>query len=174
VTAQHRQMLDQVLRLFKIQPDYDLDIMRPGQNLFELTSRLLGGLQPVLEDARPDIVLVQGDTTTAVAGALAGFYQRTRVGHVEAGLRTHNKYAPFPEETNRRIASVIADLHFAPTETARENLRREAVPDGSIFVTGNTVVDALKLAYADRDTYYGDPLFVKTPAEGLLSKSYAS
>jgi UDP-N-acetylglucosamine 2-epimerase (non-hydrolysing) len=143
VTAQHREMLDQVLQLFGIQPDHDLNLMRPGQNLFELTGRLLNGLKPVLEHEQPDVVLVQGDTTTAMAGALAAFYQRVKVGHVEAGLRTHNKSAPFPEEINRRIAGVIADYHFAPTEIARENLRREAVSDASIFVTGNTVVDAL-------------------------------
>ena len=143
VTAQHREMLDQVLQLFGIQPDHDLNLMQPGQNLFELTGRLLNGLKPVLEHERPDVVLVQGDTTTAMAGALAAFYQRVKVGHVEAGLRTHNKSAPFPEEINRRIAGVIADYHFAPTEGARENLRREAVSDASIFVTGNTVVDAL-------------------------------
>jgi UDP-N-acetylglucosamine 2-epimerase (non-hydrolysing) len=143
VTAQHREMLDQVLQLFAVQPDHDLNLMQPGQNLFELTGRLLNGLKPVLEHERPDVVLVQGDTTTAMAGALAAFYQRVKVGHVEAGLRTHNKSAPFPEEINRRIAGVIADYHFAPTEGARENLRREAVSDASIFVTGNTVVDAL-------------------------------
>ena len=143
VTAQHREMLDQVLQLFGIQPDHDLNLMQPGQNLFELTGRLLNGLRPVLEQEEPDVVLVQGDTTTAMAGALAAFYQHVKVGHVEAGLRTHNKSAPFPEEINRRIAGVIADYHFAPTEIARENLRREAVFDASIFVTGNTVVDAL-------------------------------
>lgn len=149
VTAQHRQMLDQVMELFGIRPDYDLDLMQPGQNLFDLTGRLLSGLRPVLETEQPDVVLVQGDTTTAMAGALAAFYQRVRVGHVEAGLRTHNKYAPFPEEINRRIAGVIADYHFAPTEASRQNLRRENVSEESIFVTGNTVVDAL-LSVADR------------------------
>jgi len=136
-------MLDQVLQLFSIRPDHDLDVMRPGQNLFELTGRLLNGLKPVLEQEKPDIVLVQGDTTTAMAGALAAFYQHVQVGHVEAGLRTHNKSAPFPEEINRRIAGTIAGYHFAPTRRARENLLREGVPDASIFVTGNTVVDAL-------------------------------
>jgi UDP-N-acetylglucosamine 2-epimerase (non-hydrolysing) len=143
VTAQHRQMLDQVLELFAIKPDHDLDVMQPGQNLYELTGRLLTGLRPVLDQERPDVVLVQGDTTTAMAGALAAFYHRTKVGHVEAGLRTYNKAAPFPEEINRRIAGVIADYHFAPTEAARQNLKREGVPDSTIFVTGNTVIDAL-------------------------------
>jgi UDP-N-acetylglucosamine 2-epimerase (non-hydrolysing) len=143
VTAQHRQMLDQVLNLFQIKPDYDLDIMRPGQNLFDVTCNVLQGLKPVLEKDRPDLVLVHGDTTTTMAASLAAFYIGIPVGHVEAGLRTHNKHAPFPEEINRRVAGVVTDLHFAPTETARNNLLREGVSADTIFVTGNTVIDAL-------------------------------
>jgi len=143
VTAQHRQMLDQVLNLFHIKPDYDLDIMKPGQNLFDVTCNVLQGLKSVLEKDRPDLVLVHGDTTTTMAASLAAFYSGIPVGHVEAGLRTHNKHAPFPEEVNRRVAGVVADLHFAPTETARNNLLREGISADTIFVTGNTVIDAL-------------------------------
>lgn len=143
VTAQHRQMLDQVLELFEIKPDYDLNLMQPGQNLFDITANVLRGLKPVLEEVRPDLVLVHGDTTTTMAASLAAFYCNVPVGHVEAGLRTGNKHAPFPEEINRRVAGVVADLHFAPTETARQNLLREGVPTDSIHVTGNTVIDAL-------------------------------
>ncbi len=143
VTAQHREMLDQVLETFSIRPDYDLDIMQPGQDLFDLTARCLTGLRPVLMDERPGIVLVQGDTTTVFAAALAAFYLGIRVGHVEAGLRTFDKRRPFPEEINRRLTSPLADLHFSPTESAAANLRSEGVPDTHIFVTGNTVVDAL-------------------------------
>lgn len=148
VTAQHRQMLDQVLKVFDIRTDHDLDIMKPDQDLFDITCGVISGLKKVLEREQPDIVLVQGDTTTAMAASLAAFYARTRVGHVEAGLRTGNKYAPYPEEMNRRVAGVIADLHFAPTEGARNNLLREGVPPGGITVTGNTVIDAL-LSAAD-------------------------
>jgi UDP-N-acetylglucosamine 2-epimerase (non-hydrolysing) len=143
VTAQHRQMLDQVLNLFQINPDYDLDIMRPGQDLFDITCNVLQGLKSILADERPDMVLVHGDTTTTMAAALAAYYCRIPVGHVEAGLRTHNKFAPFPEEINRRVSGVLADVHFAPTEDARRNLLREGVADAAIHVTGNTVVDAL-------------------------------
>jgi UDP-N-acetylglucosamine 2-epimerase (non-hydrolysing) len=143
VTAQHRQMLDQVLNLFTIKPDYDLDIMKPGQDLFDVTCNVLQGLRPVLQREKPDIVLVHGDTTTTMAAALAAYYCRISVGHVEAGLRTHNKFAPFPEEINRTLASALADLHFAPTEAARQNLLREGVPAETIFITGNTVIDAL-------------------------------
>ncbi|MCM0082798.1 UDP-N-acetylglucosamine 2-epimerase (non-hydrolyzing) [Geomonas sp. Red32] len=143
VTAQHRQMLDQVLSLFDIRPDYDLDIMKPGQDLFDVTCRVLQGLKPVLEKERPDLVLVHGDTSTTMAASIASFYFRIPVGHVEAGLRTQDKFAPFPEEINRRVTGAVADLHFAPTETSRNNLLREGVADGSIYVTGNTVVDAL-------------------------------
>ncbi|MGD8399342.1 MAG: UDP-N-acetylglucosamine 2-epimerase (non-hydrolyzing) [Bacillota bacterium] len=143
VTAQHRQMLDQVLELFAIKPDYDLDIMQPGQTLTEITTRALLGLQTVLERENPDLVLVHGDTTTTLAGSLAAYYRQIPVGHVEAGLRTFNKYAPFPEELNRKLTGALTDLHFAPTATAKGNLLREAVPPGAIVVTGNTVIDAL-------------------------------
>lgn len=143
VTAQHRDMLDQVLNLFHIKPDYDLDIMAAGQTLFDITSKAMLGLDRVLTKEKPDIVLVHGDTTTTFAGALAAYYHQTTVGHVEAGLRTHNKYSPFPEEMNRKLTGAIADLHFAPTTTAEQNLLQEAVPQEEIFVTGNTVIDAL-------------------------------
>jgi UDP-N-acetylglucosamine 2-epimerase (non-hydrolysing) len=143
VTAQHREMLDQVLNLFDITPDHDLDIMKPGQDLFDITCNVMQGLKGVLGMEKPDIVLVHGDTTTTMATTLASFYCRTKVGHVEAGLRTHNKNAPFPEEINRRVTGGIADLHFAPTAAARDNLLREGVADTDITVTGNTVVDAL-------------------------------
>lgn len=144
VTAQHREMLDQVLQLFQIQPGYDLDIMRPRQTLEEVTTRALNGLSGVLKTSRPDVVLVHGDTTTTFVAALAAFYQQIPVGHVEAGLRTGDRYAPFPEEMNRRLAGALADIHFAPTVTARDNLLREGVPAEHIYVTGNTVIDALK------------------------------
>ncbi|MGE5706901.1 MAG: non-hydrolyzing UDP-N-acetylglucosamine 2-epimerase [Bacteroidota bacterium] len=142
VTAQHRQMLDQVLDLFGIVPDYDLNLMQPRQTLSDLTGRVLSQLAPVLEEERPSLVLVHGDTTTTMAASLAAFYQKIPVGHVEAGLRTPEKYNPFPEEMNRRITSQIAELHFAPTPAARENLLRDGIEKG-IFVTGNTVIDAL-------------------------------
>ena len=144
VTAQHREMLDQVLALFRIQPDFDLNIMLAGQTLFDITSRALLGLNKILAEVQPDIVLVHGDTTTTFTGALAAFYHQISVGHVEAGLRTGNKFSPFPEEINRKLTSALADLNFAPTETARENLLREGVDAEKIFVTGNTVIDALK------------------------------
>lgn len=143
VTAQHRQMLDQVLDLFRIRPDYDLNLMQEDQSLGELAAAIFTHLEPVLEEFRPDWVLVQGDTTTVAITALLAYYHRLRVGHVEAGLRTHDKWQPFPEEINRRIAGVIADLHFAPTEWARQNLLREGVPPENILVTGNPVIDAL-------------------------------
>ncbi|MBN2537693.1 UDP-N-acetylglucosamine 2-epimerase (non-hydrolyzing), partial [candidate division WOR-3 bacterium] len=127
VTAQHRGMLDQVLDVFGIVPDHDLDVMKPGQTLTDVTARVLAGIEPVLAAERPDIVLVQGDTTSAFVSALAAYYQRVAVGHVEAGLRTEDKYSPYPEEMNRRLVGVLADLHFAPTERARENLLREGV-----------------------------------------------
>ncbi|MBC7325426.1 MAG: UDP-N-acetylglucosamine 2-epimerase (non-hydrolyzing), partial [Moorella sp. (in: Bacteria)] len=144
VTAQHREMLDQVLHLFRIKPDYDLDIMRDRQTLEEVTTRALNGLAGVLKTSRPDVVLVHGDTTTTFVAALAAFYQQIPVGHVEAGLRTGDRYAPFPEEMNRRLAGALADIHFAPTATARNNLLREGVAAEHIYVTGNTVIDALK------------------------------
>lgn len=143
VTAQHREMLDQVLNLFSITPDYDLDIMKPGQGLTEITCRILEGLKPILESFKPDIVLVHGDTTTTMAASLAAFYQRIHVGHVEAGLRTGNLSSPWPEEANRTLTGHLATLHFAPTETARQNLLRENIADQKIAVTGNTVIDAL-------------------------------
>ncbi len=143
VTAQHRQMLDQVLTLFAIHPDYDLDLMRPGQDLTDITANVLIGLRGVLQDFGPDLVLVHGDTTTTSAASLAAFYQRIPVGHVEAGLRTGNIYAPWPEEMNRRLTGRIAEWHFAPTERARANLLGEGVPAERVVVTGNTVIDAL-------------------------------
>ncbi len=143
VTAQHRDMLDQVLHLFDIKPDYDLDIMAQGQTLFDITCKAMQGLNRVLSEAKPDIVLVHGDTTTTFAGALAAFYHQTEIGHVEAGLRTHNKYSPYPEEMNRKLTGSLTDLHFAPTTTASGNLRQENIKDEAIFVTGNTVIDAL-------------------------------
>lgn len=143
VTAQHRDMLDQVLALFGLVPDYDLDLMRPGQDLAGITSGVLAGLKPVLAEFAPDIVLVHGDTTTTLAATLAAYYARIPVGHVEAGLRTGDIYAPWPEEVNRKVAGAVAALHFAPTKRARASLLAEAVPDGRIHVTGNTVIDAL-------------------------------
>lgn len=157
VTAQHRQMLDQVLSLFSIQPDYDLNLMQPNQSLAQLTAVALTELDVVLEKEKPDWVLTQGDTTTAMVGALAAFYRRIKVGHVEAGLRTWDKFQPFPEEINRKIADAVCDLHFAPTEQSRENLLRESVSDSSIIVTGNTVIDALlEVAAKDYDWNSGE------------------
>lgn len=144
VTAQHREMLDQVLSAFQITPDFDLNIMKPGQKLSDITARVLQGLQGVIEQVKPDIVLVHGDTTTTFAGALAAYYQQVAVGHVEAGLRTWNKYSPYPEELNRQMVGAIADLHFAPTEQSKENLLREGKREADIWVTGNTAIDALK------------------------------
>lgn len=143
VTGQHRQMLDQVLEIFGIQPDYDLNIMKQGQDLYDVTARVLTGMRDVLEQAKPDIVLVHGDTTTSAAAALATFYKQIPVGHVEAGLRTHNIYSPWPEEMNRQITGRIAEFDFAPTPLSRENLLKENIAKGKITVTGNTVVDAL-------------------------------
>jgi UDP-N-acetylglucosamine 2-epimerase (non-hydrolysing) len=152
VTAQHREMLDQVLETFDIRPDYDLDIMCPGQDLFQVTARCLTELEPLLRKEQPWMVLVEGDTTTVLATALAAFYLGIKVGHVEAGLRTFDKRRPFPEEINRRLTTHLADLHFAPTESARRNLLAEQVPESSVFVTGNTVIDTLFLV---RDRYGG-------------------
>lgn len=143
VTAQHREMLDQVLRLFDIVPDFDLDLMQPGQDLTDITSKVLFGMRNVFKKWRPDYVLVHGDTTTTLATSLAAYYEKISVGHVEAGLRTGNIYSPWPEEMNRRIAGAIATVHFAPTETAKSNLVREGISEESIRVTGNTVIDAL-------------------------------
>ena len=144
VTGQHREMLDQVLRIFDIVPDFDLDIMKHGQDLYDVTSRVLLGMRDVLTAARPDVVLVHGDTTTSTAAALAAFYQQIPVGHVEAGLRTHNVYSPWPEEMNRQITTRIASYHFAPTPLSRKNLLQEGIADDLITVTGNTVIDALR------------------------------
>lgn len=143
VTAQHRQMLDQVLELFQIKPDYDLDLMRDGQSLAQISASIFTHLDPVLGDFKPDWILVVGDTTTVVTTSQLAYYHRIKLGHVEAGLRTHNKWHPFPEEINRRIATVIADLHFAPTEWSKGNLLREGVDERNILVTGNSVIDAL-------------------------------
>lgn len=143
VTGQHREMLDQVLHIFEIKPDYDLNIMKQGQDLYDVTARVLTGMRDVLKDARPDMVLVHGDTTTSTATALAAFYQQIPVGHVEAGLRTHNIYSPWPEEMNRQITGRIATYHFAPTPLSRQNLLVEGVKEDQITVTGNTVIDAL-------------------------------
>lgn len=143
VTAQHREMLDQVLNLFKIKPDYDLNIMTTGQTLYDVTERALEGLRHVLTEAKPDIVLVHGDTTTTFVGALAAFYAQIAVGHVEAGLRTGDKYSPFPEEMNRKLTGAIADYNFAPTTTSKANLLQENIAADKIFITGNTVIDAL-------------------------------
>ena len=145
VTAQHREMLDQVLDIFEIKPDYDLNIMQKGQDLYDITSRVLVGMRNVLNEAKPDLVLVHGDTTTSTAAALAAFYQQIPVGHVEAGLRTNNIYSPWPEEMNRQITGRIASIHFAPTELSRQNLLNENIDNQHIIVTGNTVIDALYL-----------------------------
>lgn len=144
VTAQHRQMLDQVLETFNIVPDLDLDIMKQGQTLGDITTRALKGLEKAIVDTKPDIVLVHGDTTTTFAGALAAYYTQTAVGHVEAGLRTYNKYSPYPEEMNRQMVGVIADMHFAPTEKSAQNLLSEGKAKESIYITGNTAIDAMK------------------------------
>lgn len=153
VTAQHREMLDQVLKLFSIVPDYDLNIMQPGQGLTEITCRILEGLKPVLESFKPDVVLVHGDTTTTMAASLAAFYQQIPVGHVEAGLRTGDLSSPWPEEGNRTLTGRLVTWHFAPTETSRENLLKENIAPGQITVTGNTVIDAL---FWVRDRALGD------------------
>ncbi|ARQ05462.1 non-hydrolyzing UDP-N-acetylglucosamine 2-epimerase [Macrococcoides caseolyticum] len=144
VTAQHREMLDQVLEIFGITPDYDLNIMKAGQTLSEVTSRVILGLEEVIKEARPDMILVHGDTTTTFAGSLAAFYNEVAIGHVEAGLRTWQKYSPFPEEMNRQMTGTLADLHFAPTDDAAQNLRNENKPEDRIVITGNTAIDALK------------------------------
>ena len=143
VTAQHREMLDQVLDFFEIIPDYDLDLMKPNQNLYTLTSDILLGLKPILEEFQPDYVYVHGDTTTTMASSIAAYYSGAKVCHIEAGLRTNNKWSPFPEEMNRQVTGRIADYHFAPTEQAKQNLLKENVPESTILVTGNTVIDAL-------------------------------
>ena len=153
VTAQHREMLDQVLEAFNIVPDYDLNIMQPGQSLSQITSRVLQGLEKVIQEVMPKIVLVHGDTNTTFAGALAAYYNQIDVGHVEAGLRTWNKYAPFPEEMNRQMVGCLADFHFAPTESTKQSLLAEAKDEKNIYVTGNTAIDALKITVKDNYTH---------------------
>lgn len=155
LTAQHREMLDQVVDLFQLPVDYDLDIMKQGQSLYDITDRVLLGLKEVLEKEKPDLVLVHGDTTTTFSATLAAFYQQIDVGHVEAGLRTGNMYSPFPEEANRRLTSVLTTLHFSPTETARQNLLKENQKDDHIFTVGNSVIDAL-LATVKKDYVFED------------------
>jgi len=162
VTAQHREMLDQVLRLFEINPDYDLNILKPGQGLTELTCGILAGLKPVLDEFKPDIVLVHGDTTTTLSASLAAFYHQIPVGHVEAGLRTGDLSSPWPEEGNRLLTGHLAKWHFAPTEKARENLKRENIADSDIFITGNTVIDALLWV---RDRFNSDVSLVQQLAD---------
>ncbi len=156
VTAQHREMLDQVLSFFKIEPEWDLDLMQANQDISDITSRILLGIRPILREWSPDLILVHGDTSTTFASALAAFYEQIPIGHVEAGLRTGNRYAPWPEELNRKMVGALANLHFAPTESSRENLLKEGISDDSIYVTGNTVIDALlsvvKLTREDAST----------------------
>lgn len=151
ITAQHREMLDQVLDLFEIVPDYDLNIFTPGQSLTGITIKALEGLEEIITKEKPDVLLVQGDTTTVFSGALAAFYQKTKIGHVEAGLRSGNLYSPYPEEANRKLTGIVTDFHFAPTERNRQNLLREDYPEEKIFITGNTVIDALE--YAVKEDY---------------------
>ena len=157
LTAQHRELLDQVVGLFGLTVDYDLDLMRPDQSLFDVTAGVLRGMEHTLEEARPDVVLVHGDTTTSFTAALAAYYKKVPIGHVEAGLRTHDKFSPFPEEMNRRLCDALCDYHYAPTESSRENLIREGIPHDQIVVTGNTVIDAL-LDVAERPHTFEDPL----------------
>ena len=153
VTAQHRQMLDQVLETFNIVPEYDLDIMKQGQTLSQITSRVLEGLEKVVQEVKPNIILVHGDTTTTFAGALAAYYNQVDIGHVEAGLRTWNKYSPYPEEMNRQMVGVLADLHFAPTENSKKSLLSEGKNEKNIYVTGNTAIDALKTTVKENYTH---------------------
>jgi len=149
VTAQHRQMLDQVLKTFDITPDYDLNIMKDGQTLTDITSKALSSLDSVMKEVNPDLVLVHGDTTTTFVGGLSAFYNKAMIGHVEAGLRTYDKYSPFPEEVNRQLTGILADINFAPTEHAKENLLKEGKDINKIFVTGNTAIDALNTTVSD-------------------------
>ena len=158
VTAQHREMLDQVLRDFNIVPDYDLNIMKAGQTLEDITVRALQGIGEVIRNVKPDIVLVHGDTSTTFAASLAAFYNQTKIGHVEAGLRTYDKYQPFPEEMNRKLTGAMADLHFSPTKMAKENLLKENVDEKGIFITGNTAIDALKTTIDDGYVFTVDEL----------------
>ena len=172
VTAQHREMLDQVLDLFEITPDYDLDIMKPGQDLYDVTSNVLLGLKPVLADFKPDIVFVHGDTSTTFAAALAAYYRQIKVAHVEAGLRTGDIYSPWPEEANRQLTTQITAYHFAPTETSRENLIKENVDEKNIEVTGNTVIDALFLALEKIKNSKALEAEIITSINALLPSSY--
>ena len=158
VTAQHRQMLDQVLEMFDIKPDYDLDIMKERQSLVGITTRVLEGLDEVIKEAQPDVILVHGDTSTTFAGALAAFYNQVKVGHVEAGLRTYDKYSPFPEEMNRCLTGVLTDFHFSPTQANKNNLIKENVDEKKIYITGNTVIDALKSTVKDDYTFTDETL----------------
>ena len=169
VTGQHREMLDQVLRIFDIQPDYDLNIMRQGQDLYDITARVLTGMRDVLKEVQPDVVLVHGDTTTSTAAALSAFYQQIPVGHVEAGLRTYNIYSPWPEEMNRQITSRIATYNFAPTVLSRENLLKENVDEAKITVTGNTVIDALHMVVG---RLKDDPALASEQEEVLFRAGY--
>lgn len=169
VTGQHRQMLDQVLEIFDITPDYDLNIMKQGQDLYDVTARVLTGMRDVLVEARPDVVLVHGDTTTSTTAAIAAFYQQIPVGHIEAGLRTHNIYSPWPEEMNRQLTGRIAEYNFAPTKLSRENLLAEGVADSKILVTGNTVIDAL---YWVVDKMQSDSGLGEELARQLLAAGY--
>lgn len=169
VTGQHREMLDQVLHLFDIQPDYDLNIMKQGQDLYDVTARVLTGMRDVLRETQPDVVLVHGDTTTSTAAALAAFYQQIPVGHVEAGLRTHNIYSPWPEEMNRQITGRIATYHFAPTQLSHDNLIKEGVKEEHITVTGNTVIDALHIVV---NKIKGDAVLDNQLAEELKAAGY--
>lgn len=165
VTAQHRQMLDQVLEVFDIKPDYDLDIMKQGQTLGDITSRVLSGLDRVIKEVQPNIVLVHGDTTTTFAGALAAFYNQVDIGHVEAGLRTWNKYSPYPEEMNRQMVGVMADMHFSPTENSKKSLLTENKEESKIYVTGNTAIDALATTVREN---YSNPIFDWVGSDRLI------
>lgn len=165
VTAQHREMLDQVLEVFGVEPNEDLDIMEPNQTLAKITTKALNGLEGVLAQHKPDIVLVHGDTTTTFAAALAAFYQQIAIGHVEAGLRTYNKYSPFPEEMNRQLADVLCDLFFAPTDLSAQNLKNEGRPEAAIFVTGNTAIDAMRTTVKEA---YQHPVIDALPAGSRL------
>ncbi len=167
LTAQHRDLLDQVVRVFDLPVDYDLDLMSPDQTVFDVTAAVVSGMRGILEAARPDLALVHGDTTTTFAAALAAYYKRVPIGHVEAGLRTFDKYRPFPEEMNRRLCDALCDYHYAPTARARENLLREGIPDKGIAVTGNTVIDAL-LHVAAQPYRFDDPLLESAGAERRL------
>src|SRR5690625_821686 len=165
VTAQHREMLDQVLKIFEVTPDYDLNIMKQKQTLVEITNRTLEGLDKIMKEVQPDIVLVHGDTSTTFAASLAAYYNQITIGHVEAGLRTWNKYSPYPEEMNRQLTGVMADLHFSPTEKSKQNLLDENKPENRIFVTGNTVIDALKTTV---NKLYSHPILDKIADKKLV------